>query len=103
MTKRKYYPHNWRKYRDAPDDAFYTPTFEEFSSWKLSGWELPESVVCIIRAEENGRINEYTYQREHAASEKVDKLMAIGATFTYCDNDSVTFMEASEADDYFDD
>ena len=82
MSGRKYYPHNWAKYKDAPDDAFYTPTFEEFQSWKLSGWELPESICCIIRAEENGRINEYTYTREHAAEKKVDALMAVGATFT---------------------
>ena len=92
MSGRKYYPNNWRKYKDAPDELFHTPTYEEFEQWKLGGWELPESICCIIRAEEDGRINEYTYTREHAAEKKVDKLMAIGATFTYCDNESVTFM-----------
>ena len=103
MSGRKYYPNNWKKYKDAPDEVFHTPTVEEFFDWKLGGWELPESICCIIRAEENGRINEYTYTRESAAEKKVDKLMAVGATFTYCDNDSVTFMEAKDLDDFIDD
>ena len=102
MAKRKYYPNNWKKFKDAPDDVFYTPTFEEFENWKLSGWELPTSVFCIIRAEENGKINEYTYSRAHSASEKVDKLMEAGATFTFCDGEAVTHMEAKDLDDYFD-
>ena len=67
----KYFPNNWQKFKDAPEGAFYCPTFEEFTQWKLAGWDLPESVVCIIRSEENGKIKEYTYQRECYAEDRL--------------------------------
>ena len=101
MAKKPYLPNNWKKYKDAPDDAFYTPTWEEFENWKLAGWELPESVLCIIRAEEGGKIREYTYQKASAADARVSKLMDAGVTFTVCDADSVHHLEAVDYD--FDD
>ena len=49
MSKKKYYPNNWRAYKEAPDDAFLPHTFDELMDWKVAGWELPSSVCCIIR------------------------------------------------------
>ena len=49
MAKKEYMPNNWQEYKDAPDDAFIPHTFEEIMSWKVSGWELPSSVWCVIR------------------------------------------------------
>ena len=103
MTRQKYFPNNWRKFKDAPDDAFYTPTFEEFTQWKLAGWELPESVVCIIRAEEKGKVKEYVYQRPHAAEEKVLQLIESGVTFTVCDPEAIHELSATDLNDYLDD
>ena len=64
--KRKdYYPNNWQEYKDADDDMFVPHTFEEIMSWKVAGWELPASVVCIIRKTdiETKVTEEYTYSR----------------------------------------
>jgi len=87
--KNKYFPNNWSRFKAAPDDMFFTPTYEEFKEWKLRSWELPESVECIIRAEENGKIKEYVYEKQHAALKRVNKLLESGATFTICDNESI--------------
>ena len=98
MTKKNYFPNNWRKFKDAPDDAFFTPTFEEFSHWKLAGWELPESVVCIIRAEANNKVQEYVYQRACYAEDKVEQLMREGITFSVVDHESIHHLEANDFD-----
>ena len=68
---------------------FFTPTYEEFVDWKLRSWELPESVECIIRAEIDGKIKEYVYEKQHAAIKRVNKLVDAGVPFTVCDNDSI--------------
>jgi len=96
----KYYPNNWQKYKDAPDDVFYTPTYEEFEEWKLAGWELPDSVICIIRAEEKGKIKEYTYQRKCYAEDRVKQLMKDGYSFTVVDNDAIHHLEANDPIDF---
>ena len=95
----KYYPNNWRKFKEAPDDVFYTPTFEEFAEWKLAGWELPDSVICIIRAEEKGKIKEYTYQKKHAAENRVRQLLNDGHTFTVCDCENIHHLESHDLDE----
>ena len=89
MSGKPYYPNNWKKYKDAPDGVFYCPTFDEFHDWKLAGWELPDSVVCIIRAEEKGKIKEYTYQKKHAAEQRVANLLDQGVSFTVVDCESI--------------
>ena len=100
MPKKPEFPNNWKKFKQAPDEAFFTPTYEEFYEWKLEGWEIPDSVYCIIRAEIDGKVKEYTYQRAKAAQNKVQKLMEDGVTFTVCDNDAIHFLKA---DDILDD
>ena len=96
MTKKPYYPNNWKKFRDAPAEWFFAPTWEEFESWKIEGWELPDSVHCIIRAEIDGKVKEYTYQRAKAAQNKVKQLLEQGVTFTVCDNESIHFLEPQD-------
>jgi hypothetical protein len=63
--KKPYLPNNWDEYKNADDDAFIPHTFEEIMSWKVAGWELPASVVCIIRKTdiETKKTVEYTYSR----------------------------------------
>ena len=92
----KYFPNNWQRFKDAPDDMFYTPTWDEFTKWKLAGWELPESVVCIIRAEKDNKIQEYTYQRECYAHDRIDQLMREGVSFTVVDNEAVHHLNAED-------
>ena len=96
MSKKPYFPNNWQKFKNAPDELFFCPTYEEFESWKLEGWEIPESVYCIIRAEIDGKVKEYTYQRAKAAQNKVKQLMDTGVSFTVCDNDAIHHLSAHD-------
>ena len=91
MSGKSYFPNNWQEYKDAPDDLFQPHSFEEVMDWKVAGWELPGSVSCIIRVHgANGKIKEHVYQREHAAQEKVRKLMKTPhIEFTVCNHDSI--------------
>ena len=98
MSGKPYYPNNWEAYKDAPDDAFVSHTFEEIMSWKVAGWELPSSVCCIIRAENKGKVKEYVYQKQGAAENKVKSLMAEGAEFTVCTDEAIHFVSHDSTD-----
>jgi hypothetical protein len=98
MSGKPYYPNNWEAYKDAPDDAFVSHTFEEIMSWKVAGWELPSSVCCIIRAENKGKVKEYVYQKQYAAENKVKSLMAEGAEFTVCTDEAIHFVSPDSTD-----
>ena len=89
--KREYFPNNWQEFKDAPDEVFQQHSFEEVMDWKVAGWELPGSVACIIRVHNaDGKVKEHVYQREHAAQEKVRKLMKTPhIEFTVCNHDSI--------------
>jgi hypothetical protein len=64
--KKPYLPNNWDEYKNADDDAFIPHTFDEIMSWKVAGWELPASVVCIIRKTDIETKKTVEYVRTHA-------------------------------------
>ena len=98
----KYYPNDWQKYKDAPDELFEQHTFEEVMSWKVAGWELPASVCCIIRANTHkGKIKEFVYQKHSAAEAKVASLMNEGVEFTVCTDDSIHFVSPTDDDEHY--
>jgi len=100
MSGKPYLPNNWQEYKDAPDEMFERHTFEEIMSWKVAGWELPASVCCIIRASTpKGKIKEYTYQKRHAAEQKVSALMQEGVEFTVCTDEQIHFVSPHYSDD----
>ena len=95
----KYYPNDWQKYKDAPDELFEQHTFEEIMSWKVAGWELPGSVCCIIRANTHkGKIKEFVYQKRSAAEAKVQALMNEGVEFTVCTDEAIHFISPDSTD-----
>ncbi len=99
MSKKKpYYPNNWRAFKDSPDQFFIPLPFDEFMDWKVGGWELPSSICCIIREEdeETGKVKEYVYKRADAAKAKARELMNKNHVFTVCTNDNVHFMKPEE-------
>ena len=105
MPKKKpYFPNNWYKIKDAPDDAFYDPdlgplSFEEFMEWKVAGWELPSSVCCIIRVTNNKtkKVKELVYSSPYAALRKIDKLMTSDKhEFTVVDEESIRHLTAKQ-------
>ena len=100
--KKKYYPNNWQKYKDCPDDFFSLGgkvyhTFDDFMEWKVAGWELPSSVCCIIRVEHknSGKIKEYHYSNTKSAIKFCNKLMDEGHEFTIVDEEQVQQMVPS--------
>ena len=77
---KKYFPNNWEKYKQRPDDFFQSIDFLDFMIWKCEGWELPSYVCCLIREEDcaNGKVKvrEHVYQKAHAAKNKIKQLFS---------------------------
>ena len=38
--RKKYFPNNWQKFKDAPDEMFMPHTYVEVMDYKIAGWEL---------------------------------------------------------------
>ena len=89
--RRKYFPNNVKRIQNAPDNIFQTIEFEEFMLWKIHGFELPESIACVIRCDnrKTGKIKEFTYQQYASASKKLDAL--------YKDPDNIVTFATQEA------
>jgi len=90
--KQPYYDNNWDLYKSAPDDFFIQHTFEELMEWKVAGWELPATVCCVIRVQnqESKKVKEHVYRSAAAAKRKVKKLMTEeDIEFTVCDHQSI--------------
>lgn len=90
--KKAYFPNNWDEYSEAPDDMFIPHTFEELMTWKVANWELPSSVSCVIRTMnvKTRKVQEFTYQKHHAAQNKIMELMLTpDIEFTVCDHQSI--------------
>ena len=94
MPKRKpkYFPNNWKAYKDSPDDFFIPLSYNDFFNWKVMGWALPSSVACVIREEKNGKISERIYSQSGAAHRYLENQMAdksVKTVFTICDDSAV--------------
>jgi len=105
MSGRKYFPNNWQKFKDAPDELFVPHMFCEVMDWKVAAWELPSNVCCLIREEnlETKKVKEYVYQRAGAAEKKVAQLMKTdGIEFTVCTPEQIHFVSQLDIEDYED-
>lgn len=88
--KPKYFPNNWKAIKDAPDEVFDTCSWDDFNEWKIHNWQLPESVVCIIREEcIDGLVREHVYQRKDAALRKLQSICMSGGIATVADQESI--------------
>ena len=97
----KYYPNNIEAIRDAPDEYFEPCTWEEFHDWKLCAWEIPTSVVCIMRAErkDTGEITEHVYQQPKAAQKRLLSYMQDGEhEVTICNSESIHLVKRHDDD-----
>ena len=64
----KYFPNNWKAYKESPDEFFLPISYKDFFNWKVMGWALPSSIACVIREEnEYGDISEKVYSQSAAA------------------------------------
>ena len=97
----KYYPNNIEAIRDAPDEYFEPCTWEEFHDWRVCAWEIPTSVVCIMRAEhkDTGEITEHVYQQPKAAQKRLLRYMQDGDhEVTVCNSESIHLVKRADND-----
>ena len=103
--KRKYFPNNWKAYKEQ-DASFFIPiTYDEFMDWKIAGWEMQPGVKCMIREtnKRTGKVKEYVYVREHAAKNKANEIMAQGESeFIICTPEEIHVMTPQYKEDYDD-
>ena len=95
MKKSKYFPNNWKAYKESPDQFFIPLTYDDFYNWKVMGWALPSSVACIIREETNGKITERVYSQSSSAQKYIDSKMKVKnakTTYTICDDAAVQLL-----------
>ena len=89
--KKKYFPNNWRLYKDSDDSMFIPHEYDEFMAWKVGGWEIPSSVCCIIRESDpvTKKVKEHVYSKPQSAVKFVHKLMDEGKEFTIVEEEQV--------------
>ena len=88
----KYFPNNWKAYKESPDEFFIPLTYKDFFNWKVMGWVLPSSIACVIREEKDGKISEKIYSQSQSARNYLEKQMSNKDTntiFTIADEHSV--------------
>ena len=76
MGKKKYFPNNVDALLEAPAELFKQIEFDEFMDWKVCGWDLPDSVECIIRSRNTrtNKVKEWIYERPADARKRLLKL-----------------------------
>jgi len=96
--RKKYFPNNWKQYKDAPSEWFEDHLFIEVMDWKVHGWQLPPDVCCLIRTThlETKKVKEYVYKRRKAAD---NKLLELCKTKTH--DICVTTHEAQHFTDHY--
>ncbi len=96
MAKKKgYFPNNWQAFKDQPDDFYHAIPYDDFMDWKMSGWELPSSVDCIIREQdlETLEVKEYVYNTVNGGRKRAAKIMKEGKSeFLVCTHDDIGHM-----------
>ena len=106
MSKKKpYFPNNWKKLKDVPEELFENIDFEDFMDWKIGGYELPSSINCVIRERDlnTGKVKEYVYSRPMAAKKKLEERMQSGEyEFTVCNGEAIHLLTPMEEDPYDD-
>jgi hypothetical protein len=101
----KYFPNNWKAYKESPDEFFLPISFKDFFNWKVMGWALPSSIACVIREEnEYGDISEKVYSQSAAAQKYLDSKTAdknMKTIFTIVDGNSVQVLRPHRKGDKY--
>ena len=101
--KQPYFDNNWELYKKAPDDFFVQHSYDEVMEWKVAGWELPQTVCCMIRVQDvdTSKVKEYVYRSPSAAKRKIQKLFSgdKNVEFTVADHESIHYFYPEELND----
>jgi len=100
MPKKKpYYANNWKELHEAPSELFEGCSYKEFMKWKIHGWSLSSSHICVIRATtRTGKVKEYSYKQSISAHKKIDKLLDDEniTELTICDDDQIQLIDVDQ-------
>jgi len=96
--RNKYFPNNVRAIQDAPDNIFIPVPFDEFIKWKIHGYELPESVFCVMRIKDadTGKIEERYYNTAYHANKRLCKCIKEGKETTMVSMDGVYHLKPED-------
>ena len=96
--RRKYFPHNIREIQEAPDHFFYPIPYDELIEWKIFGYEIPDSVFCImrIRNKETQLIEERYYNTTHYAKKRLAKCIEDGSEVTMVSNEGCYHIDSRD-------
>ena len=101
----KYFPNNWKAYKESPHEFFLPISYKDFFNWKVMGWALPSSIACVIREEnEYGDISEKVYSQSAAAQKYLDSKTAdknMKTIFTIVDGNSVQVLRPHRKGDKY--
>ena len=107
MSGKKYFPNNWQKWKDAPEDLFMPHTNDEIMDFKIAAWELSSNISCVIRESNlaTKKVKEYVYRStpsaRAAAEKRVSQLMKKeGIEFTICTPEQIHFVSQLDIEDY---
>ena len=95
----KEFPNNFEAIQEAPDEIFEQCSVEDFFDWRVGGWDIPSSVMCIMRAEhkDTGRITEHVYSTAGHARNRLLKYMKTGEyQVTIANHDSIHLIKAND-------
>ena len=95
MSKKKYFPNNWKAIKDAPYQFFESIPFDEFMDWKMMGWEIPTSIAAIVREQnlKTGEVKEYIYNTISGANKRCKRIMRESKSeFLICTHDDIAHM-----------
>ena len=95
MSKKKYFPNNWKAIKDAPYQFFESIPFDEFMDWKMMGWEIPTSIAAIVREQnlKTGEVKEYIYNTISGANKRCKRIMKESRSeFLVCTHDDIAHM-----------
>ena len=99
MNGKKDLPNNFEAIQSAPDEIFEPCSVEDFMDWRLTQWEIPSSVMCIMRAEhkDTGKIKEHVYSKPGAARNRLVKYMETGDyEVTIANHDSIHLVKTND-------
>lgn len=99
---KKYFPNNWKRFKEVPAEDFQAIPFDEFMDWKVSGWEINSSYNVIIRATnlKNSKVSEHAYKRQSAAEQKIQEyISSLDHEVVICTHDRIYYVHPEMFDD----
>ncbi len=99
---KKYFPNNWKKFKDVPEELYEAIPFDEFMDWKVAGWEINSSYNVIIRATNINtfKVVEHVYKRQSAAENKIREYMnSMDHEVVICTHDKIYYVHPEMFDD----